>query len=426
MASSSNLSVKVLTSSNEYESGILEYDTDEARIKLCSGRTISSKFSSDNAFFEIQTIIEPDSNGAKKTTLFKHEIRVILKPLFVIAHQYTYKGGQYIEDIFPPSTSGFYGRLQAGREEALFVVHKIKDSSQFWLSICNPETNEIQETQIIQPYEAEALFLVDDSIIRQIQYAKSSIGKSLTKSDIFSVLDEPSLSWDELARLTEGISIPNIKLGKTMRDTLTQIVPSSFPAEIREELMAFLVYVMREEVPKDDPLDYLYKYSSTVIMEQLLNAHLIHLIDKTKPPPYVKLMILAERGQLEHPKRAITDSVKKSPWLLFSQKCAELCPSWRDIAITSAENLNKSKTIMLGLPTTKREAKKSRMSWKKRFAEISHGLNIYGHINSAALGLSELVYIGAAYRWPHRHMKFIAKLGETDEVNSHLFLQVLQ
>jgi hypothetical protein len=212
-------------------------------------------------------------------------------------------------------------------------------------------------------------------------------------------------------------------MGNTMEKTLTQIVPTKFPGPIRKELMAFLAYVIQNKLPNEDPLTYMSRFSSTTILGNLIQGHLMHLTDKTDWPSYVKLMILAARGQLRYPKRALPDSVLSDPWFMYAQKCSELLPNWLNIAVNSARELNESGRLVLGLPTTKSAARKSRASWKRRFAEMSYDLMMRGHVDASALGLVELVYLGAAYRWPHRHMKFITRLGASSE--NPPYLQVM-
>ncbi len=420
MAISSTLSVKVWISSEECEMGVLVFHVNDVIIKLKSGKILSGRNSDNDILYEIQNTITLDEKGHSKVDPLISKHKILLKPYLIMQHPYTNQGLQFIEDIFPPSTAGFYGRLQAGKSNALYTMQQIQDSDQFWLSISNPQTGQIYETHIIQPYEAEALSMIEDSQIRQILFTEAANNRAKSREEILSILDTSSPSWQELARLIVDVSVPNLKLGNTMRDTLTQIVPSSFPSQIRDELMTFLAYVIRGKIPDEDPLTYSYRFSSMTILEPLLNGHLMHLIDGTEWPSYVKLMTLAERGQLELPKRAVSDLIKKSPWLLFSVKCAEHLSNWLNIVVTSAINLNKSGKIILGLPTTKSSAKKSKKAWKQRFAEMSHGLRVYSHINQSSLGLVEIMYIGAAYRWSHRHMKFITRLGGMSENSPHL------
>lgn len=420
MTISITLPVKVWISREECESGVLELNNGDVIIKLQKGKILSSKISDSGLYYEVQTKITLDESKFGKIEPLKSKYKVQLKPCLSIKHPYTNQGIQFSEDIFPPSTNGFYGRLQAGKDEALYTVQRLKDDPQLMLSICNPQTNQIYETQIIQPYEAEALSMVEDSRIRQALFTEAANNRATSREELLSILDTPPPSWQELSKLIGDVSVPNLKLGKTMRETLTQIVPSSFPRAIREELMVFLVYVLRGEIPEDDPLTHSFRFSSMDLVELLLNGHIMHLIDETEWPSYVKLMILAERDQLDLPKLAVSDSVKKSPWLLFNAKCAEHLPNWLDIVIASAKNLNASNKIVLGLPTSKSSAKKSRRAWKQRFAEMSLGLRVYGHVNHSSLGMVELVYLGAAYRWAHRHMKFITRLGGIGESAPHM------
>lgn len=419
MSISERLSVKVWISSDVCEKGFLTFNQDDVIIELESGSKISGRNSGD-ILFEVEHTISYDNNGERFAEPIEKRFKIHLKPLLMTLHPYFNQGGQFIEDIFPPSTGGFYGRLQSGKNEAIYIVQKVENSERFWLMIVDPSVYEIYETQLIYSYEAEALSLIDDMKIRQILYGKSSRERERTREEILRVLETPAPSWQELSRIIGDVSIPNLKLGKTMRETFDQIVPISFPDEIRKELMAFLAYVVKSKIPVEDPLEHSFRYSSMTVLEELLNGHLMHLVDRTEWPPYVKLMVLAARGQLESPKKAYSELIVNAPWLLYIQKCAELLPSWLNFAVSSAKSLNESGRIALGLPTTKSAAKRSKLSWKTRFAEITHGLRVVGLIDSNALGLVELLYLGVAYRWSHRHMKFITRLGGIGENPPHL------
>lgn len=420
MSISDSISAKVWITPEVFEMGSVKFDHGIAIVELVSGKIFSGN--NIEIYYEPMNMIAINENGESISEEIDSSLAIRLKPILMVKHPYV-NGGQFIEDVFPPSTGGFYGRLQAGKSDALYIVQPIRNSERFWLVITNLHTGVIYETQIIQSYEAEALSLIEDRI--RSLYSKSSKNSEEMRTEIQSILDTPSPSWQELASIITDVSIPNLELGDTMRETFSQIVPLSFPAQIREELMTFLAYVVRSKIPKEDPMTYLYKFSSMIVLEDLLSNHLMHVFDGTKWPPYVKLMILAERGQLEAPKRAVSDWIMSSPWLLFSQKCAEMRPNWLNIAVDSAKTLNESNEIVIGLSTKKNEAKKSRSLWKKRFAEITHGLRVRGDINSNSLGLVELVYLGAAYRWPHKHMKFISRLGGISESSPHLQVMLM-
>ncbi|TFG28987.1 hypothetical protein EU528_10360 [Candidatus Thorarchaeota archaeon] len=420
MPISNTLPVRVWISTEECEEGNIEFHSDDVVIKLQSGVTLSSNISDSGILYEIQSNITLDEKGNTTHETLDSTYKIQLKPILRVKHPYTNQGIQFFEDIFPPSTKGFYGRLQAGELDALYTIHQIKDNPQLFLSISNPYTNQIYETLIIQPYEAEALSMIEDNQLRQTIFNEAASNRAKSREELLSILDSPSPSGQEFKKLIGDIYVPNLKIGDTMRETLIQIVPSSFPASVREELMVFLVYVLKGEIPDNDPLEYSFKFSSMTIAETLLNGHLMHLIDGTEWPSYAKLMTLAERDQLDFPKQAVSDSVKNTPWLLFNAKCAEHLPNWLDIAIKSAMNLNTSNKVVLTLPTSKSSARRSKKAWKQRFAEMSHRLRVYGHINHSSLGIVELVYLGAAYRWAHRHMKFITRLGGMGESSPHM------
>lgn len=422
---SSTLPVKIWLSSEECEIGSIEFHPNDVIVTLQSGRKISGINSDIDIFYEIENSVTLDENGRSMVEPLGSKYRIQLKPYRITQHPYTNQGIQFLEDVFPPSTSGFYGRLQAGKENAICTIQQMRESELFFLYICSPQTGQIFEANVIQPYEAEALSMVEDNRIRQSLFMEAAKNRAISMNEILRILDKPAPAWQDLTKLLRDVTVPNLKLGKTMRDTLTQLVPLSFPEPIRNELMVFLAYVIEGEIPKEDPLKYSYQFSATTVLEPLLLGHLMHLIDGTEWPSYVRLMALAERGQLEFPKRAVSDSIKDYPWLLFSQKCAEHHPNLLHLVVNAAQKLNNSSKVVLSLPTTKSSAIKSRSAWKQRFAEMSLGLRVYGHIDHSALGMVELVYLGAAYRWAHRHMKFITRLGSLGENSPHMQIMMV-
>jgi len=241
----------------------------------------------------------------------------------------------------------------------------------------------------------------------------------MAKKRILEMLGPP-LSWNEIAKIVTDVSVPNLTLKGTTHDTLSQLVPESFPEMIREQLIAFLSFVVRDEIPDADPIEFNYSLLSMPMLGSLINGHIRCMVDGEKSPSYVKLMTLAARGQLGSPKRAVSDDLKDIPWMLFWQKCTELFPNWLSYSIQLVNELNETGRIPIGLPITKSVAQRSKSAWKKRFASLLYDLRMLGHIDAKSLGLTDLVYLGAAYRWPHRHMKFITRLGTISENTQHL------
>ncbi|MFW9806857.1 MAG: hypothetical protein ACFFFK_09020 [Candidatus Thorarchaeota archaeon] len=408
MHSGKSRDVLVWTTPEDSEKGTLRIGREELIIELESGEVLSSGMESNTQFS-----IRPDGHNLDE--------RVRLRHSFVVFRPYAPRAGQVVETVFPLSTSGFYGRTRIGEDEAVFIVHEIIGSSKSLLVIGSPRTKEIFDIISIYPYETEALRLYDRfEILRLWDETLWDEDAKAAKENILGVLDEPSLTWTELEELVEDVSIPDLRLGKSVRETLTQLVPSSFPDDVRNELMAFLAFISKGITISEDPIDHYFRTYSLRMFGALMRGHLRCVTDNVPWPPYVKLMIQAARGHLQYPKRALEEQSQKTSWRIFWDNVFELFPSWLNIAIDSAIELSKARNPVLRLPSTKSLAKRSLKHWKRRLAALTYGLRIQGEVNTSVVGLSELLYIGAAYRWPHRHMRFIAMLGPISEGSQHL------
>jgi hypothetical protein len=332
------------------------------------------------------------------------------------------------EDVFPPSTNGFFGRMRDEGNPAVISAHRVIDSDSYWLFISSFDNEVIYESHEIQPFEIGVLCFIEDWLIMKEDREKIRSFQTDARSNILEksqkMLESPSPSWEQLTPLLGGVSILNFQRGKTMSQTVSQLVPSSFPKDVKEQLMMFLAYVMSEDVPKEDPVDYFSIFSDQPVLRALLMGHFQFVIDGLEWPSYVKLMQLADRGQLEEPKRPMPEPARV-PWIMFWQKIVETFPDWRDVAITYAKNMSSANKVVLGLPVTRSEARKSKRLWKNRMALMVSNLSLRVNVNPQLLGLNQLLYIGAAYRWPHRHMSWIARLGEISDQPAHLQVMLM-
>ena len=418
------LSVNVWIKDGKSE-GVLGISKDGMFIKLDSGKVVTEK--EDYAiYYELDKQILPEMEGGWEAIPVKEPLKILLRPQVVSYRTYAHQGGQYIEDVFPPSTSGFYGRLKSGFDKHLYIVQEINNNSKLWLTIANPNTGQIFEAHSIFPYEAEALSLISSQEFRRIWYeAIWSTFPSSQREEIRSILDSSSVTWKELAKILGDISIPNQPLGATMRETLAPLIPPTFPAGVQEQLMLFLTYVLKDEIPLDDPIDYLYKFWEFPIVAALLEGHLMCIADNVEFPPYLKLLTQASKRDLLAPTRAIPQNVVDSPWLLFWQKTMEQFPNRFDIASDIVGELSSKGKIIDRIPIKEAAANKITDDWKKRLAIFMYELRILGRVNHNSLGLSKLVYLGSAYRWPHRHMEFITRLGSAGESTPYLHVMVM-
>ncbi len=398
MNSSDGLAVTVWTPTGECETGVLRVKADGLTIRLDSGGLLSNQ-SSRNIRYR------------PKGTSREIERMIHFDPILITIRPYAKGMDLVTEDVFPPSTTGFYGRMRKGKSNAVYVIQEIEDDTRRWLLIGDPVTGQIFESQVIQLYEAEAIDLIDnkehdirwDNLLAE---ETEEYGKA-----VLSVLSDDSPSWEKLSDLISDITIPNLKIGKSMADTLSQFIPESFPDSTRKELMAFLAHVSKSKIQLEDPIEFLFRTYSLQIFGNLIRGHQRCVVDKTPWPSYVKLLRMAERRELQQPKVTLEAYAVDSPWIVFKQKMNESFPNWMNIAVNTARKLNSSRKIAIKLPATASHARKSVKKWKERLAALTYGLRIRGHVNASCIGLSELVYLGAAYRWPHRHMRFIAKLG---------------
>ena len=412
MNSSNSLAVVVWITEEEVENGVLRIEDDGISIRLGTGAIISNQ-TITNAFYKL------------KDDSISSENRIFFDPILIVKRPYLRDVGQLIEDVFPPSTGGFYGRMKLGIESAIYVVQRIEKEARKWLLIGDPKTGRVLESQVIHDYEVEAIRLLDNQEHQKQwdDYIIQEEGQS-NRNEILSVLDDFSASWENISRLIGDVTIPNLKLGGSMRNTLSQFVPESFPNQIREELMAFLAYAIKPEILMEDPVNFSFRAQSLQLFGNLIRGHQRCVSSKTKWPPYIKYLKLAERKQLQQP-IATLHAHLDSPWDIFRQKVNELFPNWIGTAINSARELNKSEKVVTRMPATFSRAKRSKRVWRERLAAVSHGLRIRGHINFKIIGLTELLYLGAAYRWPHQHMKFIAKLGLSSDNPPHIHVMTM-
>ncbi|MHA2241855.1 MAG: hypothetical protein ACXACE_09605 [Candidatus Thorarchaeota archaeon] len=412
--------VLVRTNSGDCVEGIIEYRNESLEIVLKNGVIIPA--SAKNVVYSIHSERVVDNTGKSVDLQLKMRANIVLKPLLVIKRFYSAKPSQFTEDIYPPSTYGWYTRFSGGTRVSLYIVQRMEDANQLWLTILDSETGLVYESHMVEPYETEILSLFEKTEAVEKDYAfLDSRDRDLVRNEVIgSLLDSPPPTWEQMTKLTADIIIPNMKLGENMREAMNQLVPDVFSKDIREELMSFLVWVARGKVPDENPVQFFGNLYHLPILRVLLMGHTLCIKDGVNPPPYVKLMMLASRGQLEAPKRPPVDVQQRIAWSMFWHKVSELFPDWRGLVVESVSELNSSMKFISRLPVTKSAAKRTKLAWRKRFAMLYYGLFIHGLVNPRSLGLRRLLYVGAAHRWASRHLSWTARLGEINERPPHL------
>ena len=421
------VNVSVRNSDGDLQEGTLLFDGTDSCVVFGTGEKLSSKQNPEIRFqMNISRIVNP--NGKSENIPLVSPVEVILKPSVCRIRPYSVGFWQMPEDVFPPSTNGFFGRMRDDGEPATFSVHKITESDSYWLFISSFEDGIIYESHEIQPFEIGVLCFIEDWLIMKEDRERIRSSQIDAMTNILEknqkILETPSPTWDQLAPLVGGVVIPNFRRGKTMLQTVSQLVPSSFPKDVKDQLMMFLAFVMTDTIPKEDPIDYFSIFSDQPILRALLMGHTQFVLDGLEWPSYVKLMMLADRGQLEEPKRPLPEPARV-PWIMLWEKLVETFPDWRNIAVAHAKTMNSTNKVFLGLPVTRSKAKKSKRMWKERMALMVSNLSLRVNVNPQLLGLTQLLYIGAAYRWPHRHMSWITRLGEISEQPAHFQVMLM-
>jgi hypothetical protein len=317
--------------------------------------------------------------------------------------------------IYPPSSDDWLSHVVEPGAAAIFTVQRIKGEKKKLLTIVDKQTRELYYAGLIQPYESAILTMNRDwSVHNKITYrAESAV-------DIFDLLKTQSLSWSSLSKLVEGVTIHNLTMHETMEETLSQLVPQSFSLNIRQQIVAFLSWISKAEIPKEDPIDFELKYQSVGIFRTLARGHIQCMLDDVEPPDYVRIMQLADRGQLSLSQRPQSEAAEQDPWNLVLHKLKELFPSWMGGVVDSAIDLKTKGQIVIELPVSKQAAKASRKAWSKRFAMAHHGLFMRGYVNKGSIGLIPTLYVGAAHRWPHKHLEWSGRLGYGSEKPRYL------
>ncbi|MFX0106826.1 MAG: hypothetical protein ACFE7R_00935 [Candidatus Hodarchaeota archaeon] len=390
-----------------------------------AGHKKDTSFEPADSFFADKEIIV-DTSGQNQFVESSHRFEIHGEPIVITMRPYLAGIGQAPEPFYPQSSGGWFGRAARLGEKAVFTVQEIANDSRKWLTISNAVTNSIYESHPVQPYEVGVLELPEhQEVLMAMNQASEPDNPQQIREDVLSILDNPPPTWDQIAEITTGVTIPNLKIGSNMRETMDRIVPRTFPSDVREELMAFLALVTEKTIPKEDPIDLQERISTTPVLGNLFMGHLQCIIDGIEPPPYARLMMLASIGRLEHPRLTPIEAIEVPPWRMFWYKTDEMFSSSKDRVIEFISQLNQVEKVPRGIPVTRASAKRSGIAWKDRFTVLSSKMFLRVRVNLNAIGLRQLLYLGAAHSWPHQHMAWTAQLESISESPTHVQLMVM-
>ena len=397
---SGGIPVKVYLGSDEIEHGLLFYREDGPSIILDHGGAPVD----EEVTFSFQI-----GGGPQGGRRFDSNELVQLKPEVITELDYSPNRASGFQ-MYPPSSDHWLQHVVQSGTPSIFTVQRIKGKPKNVLSIVEKESFKVLYFGLIHSYETSILSMNRDwNVHNEILYSDA------TKNDIFDILAEEPPSWKALSPLIEGLDIQDFSIKETMEDTLSQLVPESFPSQVRKQIMVFLNWLEHAKIPNEDPIDFVNKYRSVGVFRALIRIHIQCLLDEVTPPKYTKIMQMADRGELRFLDRPRSEAAETDLWNLVRENLNETIPSWRGRVVRKAIALQDKGKIAIHLPVTRTEAKSSRNSWSDRYAMVNHTLYMRGFVNKETVGLIPAIYSGAAHRWPHKHLEWTSRLGYDKE-----------
>jgi hypothetical protein len=427
---------------NEIESyrGLLEYSDQKVSVELENGLSVAAD-EKDDLFITLDYEIILNGSQQSIRRHLKRPVKILPTPFIVRRYRYLPNNHSSVENIFPPSTNGFYSRLQVqdieeyrdynGSVSVFCFLHQCpQQKDRLWLTITNSETGEIYESFLIRNYEANIFLMPNDTQLDFVQLKRYQNG--IRKSDLFDAeefLSSPSPTWTQLSRIMDGITFPNLKRFNTLEETISQLIPPTFPEIARTSLCIFLGLIAQDKIVQEDPDDVSVKFALWNIVSSLYNSHQLYAIQNIRPPPYVRLMHLTARKQIQGIGRTVREDIEKSDWLMFWHLLHDSAKNIKEempILLDIIERSNRTETIAGKFIPSKTVAHRSQKAWLTRLVCNSSDTSpsLICTPNLETIGLRQSLYLGAANRWPHAHMSYITRLG-TQDTSLHLQRMIL-
>lgn len=324
-----------------------------------------------------------------------------------------YSTKQNAEDLYPPSTGSWLKHTGATGSPAMYCVYSHLEKPNRLLVITSPETGQVQFVGRLKPYELGILKLErDDDLYRRLQRES----REPKAQDPYEILAGPPPSIDEFKPLVDAKGGVGFQYNEdSFEKTVDSLVPKSFPEEIRMQLRGFYAHVVAGTMPKKDPLDFIQSLADFSILRGLLAGHIRCLKGGVKPPDYVSIMMAAEKNGIQTTAVPLPGQSSSPAWFKGWIRIYEELPSWFHRVSRYAEMLSKQDTVSMKIPVTREQALKSDDAWADRMAFAIHGFLMRAQIRQDVLGLKHVLYLGSAYRWPHKHTAWSARLNRGEK-----------
>ena len=366
-----------------------------------SGEEASPEDIAPNLHYLVRSEITPDSSGALVEKFLNDPLQVKVRPY--LARIAFYHDGicNQEEEIYPPSSNGWYLRMKLGKKRAIYIVQEILGLKRYWLTICDYYTGRILECHRIFPYEMESLIIIPfwDASLETDEEKRSRL--------LLELSHLPAPSWKELYELCKDIDFPNLVRTGDFVSTVSQLIPNWWSDVVRQDAIIFFDFLMHRKIELAiDPVELLYNVLPSPTLRLLLAVHMkSHLMGRTiNSWPHLLNQITEAQS---HGITLSPYSVQWRPQLFLVFNIGGIAVLLRYINI-----LNKTHPIPRGLPVSKEEARHSNKLKLERLYLYYWGLNVFGRVYTDSIGLYRLYYIGKAYQWPHRHLAYTTSFYE--------------
>ncbi|MHA1742248.1 MAG: hypothetical protein ACTSVD_09175 [Candidatus Thorarchaeota archaeon] len=358
--------------------------------------------------YTISVAVLPDVDGGSRVVPLDRPVRVLMKPILMTWRPYL-KENISSDNMYPPSSDRWATRMTGRSTLALYVVQCTQDSKRLWMTVID-RNGHIHEAHTIRNYEFPMLQMEEDWLVMVNNFAALAQKRpEEVRREILSILDEKPPTWGELARIAEGIELHELKIKKTMGETLEQLVPPSFRGPVREEIKAFLAHKIRRRKRNVDVVALAFDTAGARWFKSFMTLDIQVMLEEMREPPYVKMLWEAAReGEVSW--RSKDQSLARAPEIAALEKLFRVQPDWRYRAIKYARILGRQDVVSLRMPVERPQAAGSRELAKDRFALLHYGFSVKSYLNPQAVGLVGMVSLSPAFRWPHRHMAWSATL----------------
>ncbi|MHA1949859.1 MAG: hypothetical protein ACW99G_00950 [Candidatus Thorarchaeota archaeon] len=312
--------------------------------------------------------------------------------------------GEVEASIYPPSSALNYERFMGSDIDVRLIIQEELDSNNKWLLILGEDDSRLIHHHPLYEYEVfyQSFLGKNESILRSSSRRLDTIRRFKFRK---SLEELPTPSWQELYNLTEGYDVQEIKLGRNMRETVDQFIPSEWHEFIRDSYIQGLSAILSKNLMSRDPLDYVDAFIESAISHTMIMEHFANIV---KGKPSSDMVRIINKPRLSD-KLTLEGKTPYKWWMPMREMENRFhLPDAESILIRHSLRLSDEQSTKPKFPVSWEEAKKDPQKFKERVVLIGHFPTMYGRFNPERLGLRSLLYLGGAYRWPHKHSTWSA------------------